>query len=420
MARNKLSAQHIKNARPGHNPQAEQPACDPLQVFKLSDGGGLYLVVRPSGVKVWQWRYRLGGIENTYTVGEHGDRPGQYTLEAARAERDRARALVKQGKSPVHEKRAQVAATIAEGENTFKAASLDWMAENKGHWSPYYLKQVERGMREDIWPGIGALPIRDVNSAHCLKIVAAVRDRGAATVALNVQQWMGAVFNFAVRNLRAVGDPTDAIKGAVKRPPVKHHAPLTLKELPAFTKALGAYKGDRQTVIALRLLLLTFVRPSELREATWTEFDLDGALWTIPAERMKMRTVHLVPLSTEAVELLRELHTINGGRDLLFPNRRDLRKPMTPTTFNRALERMGYGGKFSAHGFRATASTALHGMAFPSMIVEKQLAHGDRNRSRASYNHAEYLAERRAMMDTWANVVNAQGDGAKVVAIKAA
>jgi integrase len=213
-----------------------------------------------------------------------------------------------------------------------------------------------------------------------------------------------------VATLRADADPATALKGAIHRPKVEHRKPLSSDQIAAFVKALDTYGGYRTTIIALRLMLLTFVRTVELRAANWAEFDLDHAEWRIPAERMKMRESHIVPLSRQAVELLCELHTLTGGQRWLFPNYRRPKTCMTATTLNRALERMGLNGKnsigFSAHGFRATASTILNETGFRPDVIERQLAHKERNKVRASYNQAEYLKERRAMMQQWAEMVD--------------
>ncbi|WP_153010623.1 site-specific integrase, partial [Pseudomonas sp. ADP] len=211
-------------------------------------------------------------------------------------------------------------------------------------------------------------------------------------------------------------DPAAALKGAIHRPKVEHRKPLSREQIGDFAKALDEYGGYRTTVIALRLMLLTFVRTVELRKAEWSEFDLDRAEWRIPAERMKMREPHVVPLSKQAVELLRELHTHTGGRGMLFPNYRNPKECMTATTLNRALERMGFNGKdsigFSAHGFRATASTILNEMGYRPDVIERQLAHAERNKVRASYNQAQYMEDRRNMMQEWADMVGEMTAGA--------
>ncbi|GAO22573.1 integrase family protein [Alicycliphilus sp. B1] len=264
-------------------------------------------------------------------------------------------------------------------------------------------------LKADVLPHIGKLPIRKVTSAHLLEIIRRIEDRGAATVALLVRQWSSAIFRYAVATLRADSDPAAALRGAIHRPKVEHRKALSPDQIADFVKALESYGGYRTTVIALHLMLLTFVRTVELRKALWSEFDLDRGKWRIPADRMKMRETHIVPLSRQAVVLLKELKTYSGGRDFLFPNYRRPKDCMTATTLNRALERMGFNGKdsigFSAHGFRATASTILNEKGYRSEVIERQLAHAERDKVRAAYNHAEYLGERTEMMQTWADYI---------------
>ena len=403
--------------------------------IKLTDGGGLYLEVRPSGAKLWRYRYRIARTENVFALGEYCQAPdgetdtekrgrtrhGRLTLLEARTERDKCRGLVKQGIHPAHNRHAQRVAQVAENANTFEAVAREWIEQRKPKWAPYYLRQVAGFLEADAYPSLGTLPLRSIPAAHLLEIIKRVEKRGAATVAILLRQWASAIFRYAVATLRADSDPAAALKGAIHRPKVEHRKPLARKDIPEFIKSLESYGGYRTTVIAMRLLLLTFVRTGELRAAEWKEFDLDAAEWRIPAERMKMREPHIVPLSAQAVELLRELQTLTGGQRLLFPNYRRPKTCMTATTLNRALERMGYSGRFSAHGFRATASTMLNELGYRSDLIERQLAHAERNKVRASYNQAEYLTERKEMMQAWANLINEMANpDSKVTPIKRA
>lgn len=417
----RLTDTKIRNTKAGDAP------------IKLTDSNGLYLEVRPSGAKLWRYRYRIAGKENAYALGEYVKEPsgetqtqaiariagGHLTLAEARTERDKARALIKQGIHPAHNRSAAKASQVAGNANTFEAIAREWIEQKKSKWAPYYLHQVERFMATDVYPYIGSLPIRSVTAAHLLEIVKRAEKRGAETVAILLRQWCGAVFRYAVSTLRADSDPAAALKGAIHRPKVEHSKPLARKQIPEFLKELDKFGGYRTTVLALRLILLTFVRTVELRKAEWEEFDLDAGEWRIPKEKMKMGEPHTVPLSSQAVALLRELHTLTGGQKWLFPNQRRPKHFMSGTTLNRALERMGYGGKFSAHGFRATASTILNEMNYRPDVIERQLAHQERNKVRASYNQAEYMAERTAMMQAWADLIDemAKGDN-KVTPIK--
>lgn len=404
MATKPLSAITVRNLKAKATP------------YKEPDGKGLFLEVRPSGLKVWRYRFRLDGKEQTLTIGEYGDKADQFTLEAAREARAEARRLVKQGIHPGQQRATIKAATIAEGKNTFRAVALAWLEDNKPHWKPRYYGQVERGVTKVVLPLLGDRPIRSITSRDVLEVIKSKKQMPQA--ALLLQKWIGAVFRYAIAHQLAETDPTYAVRGSVKTKATKHHAPLALSEIPAFRAALGEATGNRPNRIAVELLMLTFVRPGEMAGAKWAEFDLDGAMWKIPAERMKMGEPHYVPLSAQAVSLLRELHTLTGKAVHLFPNARFPNKSVGHGTIGRVIERIGYGGKFSPHGFRATASTALNEMGFRHDVIEKQLAHAERNKSRASYNQAAYLEERRQMMAHWGNVVSA-AKGAKVLPFKA-
>lgn len=407
----------IRNAKPREKPAGKDTSGKPAFVFvdspyKLTDAGGLYLQVQPSGAKLWRYRYRIAGKENVFAIGEYFNdkREGHISLETARAERDKARVLVRQGIHPSQQRQLARLANHASNANTFEAVAREWIAKKKSGWTPYYLRQVERFLASDVFPAIGKLPIRSVAAAHLLAILKKAEARGAETVALLIRQWVSAIFRYAVATLRADTDPASALKGAIHRPKVRHAKPLSRDELAKLLKAIDSYGGGRTTVIALRLMTLTFLRTSELRNARWSEFDFELAEWRIPDERMKMREMHIVPLSRQALELLRELHTLTGRGEFLFPNYRTPKTSMSPTTINRALERMGFAGKdgigFAAHGFRATASTMLNELQYRDDVIERQLAHGERNKVRASYNQAEYFPERKAMMQAWADMMD--------------
>jgi integrase len=421
-----LNDAKIRNTKP-----AEKP-------FKLTDGHGLYLEVRPTGAKLWRYRYRIAGKENVFAIGAHCRAPageteaqatnrrasGRYTLAEARVERDRCRGLIKQGIHPAHHRKLEKATRVAEHANTFEAVAREWIEDRskKKGWTDHYRRQVEQVLKDDVFPYIGALPIRQVTAAHLLEIVRRIEGRGAETIALLVRQWCSAIFRYAVGTLRADSDPAAALKDAITRPKTRHRKPLSRADIVRLLQKLDADAGHRTTVIALRLAMLTFVRTVELRMAQWSEFDLERAEWRIPAERMKMREPHTVPLSQQAIALLRELQTLTGGQCWLFPNYRRPDTCMTATTLNRALQRMGFHGQgsigFSAHGFRATACTMLNEMGYRPDVIERQLAHGERNKVRASYNRAEFLDERRNMMQAWADYLDGLVQGATVIPLR--
>jgi integrase len=382
------------------------------RAYRIPDGRGLYLEVRPSGAKFWRYRYELPpGKESTFTIGEYP----ATSLADARAQREWARGQVRAGVSPTVARDKARRQEAADAAATFKSVASEWIEKKRGEWTEGYAAQIETIFEADVYPEIGAMGIRSVTAADVLALLQSIEARGATTIALMARQRCSSVFRYAVSTLRADADPTAALQGALKRKPVRHHPHLTREQLPALLGKIDAYGGYMQTKIALRLLLMTFVRTGELRQAQWGEFDLDGATaglggpaWVVPAERMKMRRQHIVPLATQAVALLRELHPISGGQPFLFPNLRKPKACMTITTINRVLERMGFGGQFSGHGFRGTASTALHEMGYQSDHIEAQLAHADKS-VRGAYNHAIYLPERRKMMQDWADVIDALG-----------
>jgi integrase len=407
-----LTDTKLRNSKPTEKP------------YKLQDGQGLFLEVRPSGAKFWRYRYwKPDGKDGIYTIGEYP----AVSLSDARKAREWARDQVKQGLNPTSSKKAERLGVIDENTNTFESVAREWIVDNKAHWSATYAKQVDDNLTKDVFPTIGAFPIRTVKAAHLLEIIRKVEKRGAGTIAVLIRQWSSQIFRWAIPNQKAEFDPATSLAGALKRKPVRHNPPLSQDEIPKFLIKLDAYGGYLGTKIAVRLMLLTFIRTKELRLAEWVEFDLDAAEWRIPAIRMKMAKhmlpgeVHIVPLSRQAVALLRELHMISGNRKFLFPNLRTSGTCMTSTTINRVLERMGYLGQFSGHGFRTTASTQLHELGWRSDIIEKQLAHAERNQVKAAYNHAEYIPERREMMQAWADWIDAlvakaaaEGDGEAV------
>lgn len=379
----------IRQAKPGASP------------IKMTDGGGLHLEVRPNGSKLWRYRYRLDGKENTFAIGAYPD----VSLADARAERDVAREHVRAGRHPSHVRQTEKATQLAENRNTFKVVAEEWIEDRLGQRSQTYRDQCRRAFANDVYPAIGRMPMREITAAQVLAILRKMDGRGATTLALQVRQWISAVFRFGVATLRADADPAAALKGAIQRKAINHSQPMSREQLGEYLAAVDRYKGHRGTVIALKLLPMLFTRTGELRCARWSEFDLDKALWEIPAERMKMRRKHLVPLPDQAVELLRELRKITAG-ELLFPGLRDPSRPISPTTLNRALEYLDMKG-WHCHDFRATASTHLYEMGrWRAEVIELQLAHVERNRVRAAYNHAQYLDERREMMQVWADFLS--------------
>lgn len=373
------------------------------KVLKLTDSNGLYLEVKPNGSKLWRYRYKIAGKENLFAIGEYP----AVSLQDARKARDDARELVKQGVHPSHARQSSLTDQLVKNANTFEAVSREWLDRKKEKWTPYYHKQATSCLEQNAFPKIGRLPIRNVTAAHLLEILQAMERRGAETYALQLRQWCSAIFRHAVVTLRADGDPAAALKGAIQRPQVNHSKPMSAGQIGDFKARLTKYGGNRTTVIAMRLMLYTFVRTVELRKAPWAEFDIVAAEWKIPPERMKKRRLHVVPLARQAVALLEDLKRITGAGLWLFPNFRRPDDVMSATTINRALEHMGYAsGLWTGHDFRATASTQLHEMGFRPEVIELQLAHVEENKTKAAYNHAEYMTERREMMQAWADWID--------------
>jgi integrase len=390
----RLTDARVRQAKPREKP------------YKLADGHGLTLLIKPNGKKVWRYRYRLPK-ENMFAIGDY---PG-VSIKDARAARDWARTLVKRGVHPAAQRKAdRLVLTIATAQ-TFKAVALSWIEQNRNRWSPYYCKQVETVLAQDVFSSVGKLPVSAVESKHLYSIVMRVVARGADTVAILIRQWCSAIFRHAAAAGLVQFDPTIALKGVIERDDVRHRRPMARTEIIEFLERLRRDEGTAGVRIALKLLLLTFVRPGELRGARWSEFDLDRGHWLIPAQRMKMRKDHVVPLSIQALACLAELKAISTSKVYLFPNAREPRRCMSPTTMNRRLERMGYARQFSAHGFRATASTILNELNFNRDVIERQLAHCERDKVRASYNQAQYLEERQRMMQSWADFIDGLIEG---------
>ena len=395
-----LTDLQLRNAKPSDRP------------YKMADGGGLYMEVRPTGKKLWRYRYRIAGKENIYAIGEYP----RVTLSAARAERDEAKDAVRQGLHPAHLREAERQQNITESANTFQAIALEFAEQKARTWSETYQDQFRRAMEQNVYPYIGTIPIRHLNSQHILEIMRRMDNRGATAYAIQVRQWCSAVFCYAASTMRADGDPAAAVKGAVQRRQINHARALEPHEIRDYLQRLQGFGGNRATGIALELMLYLFPRTAELRTAEWQDMHLADAQWRIPAEKMKMRRMHIVPLPRQAVALLEELQTITGNGRWLFPNTRRPATVMSATTINRALEYLGYPtGHVSGHDFRATASTRLNEMGYPEAHIEMQLAHAPRNKTAAAYNHAKYLPERERMMQDWADYLDSLRKGSKKV-----
>ncbi len=386
------------------------------KAYKLSDGGGLYLLVKPEGGRYWRLDYRFAGKRRTLALGVYP----VVTLADARLHRQEARRLLVQNVDPgVAKKTAKRASRLASAA-TFEAVAREWLAGQRHRLAPRYWALLLARLEADIFPQIGSRPIADIDAPELLETLRKVEKRGVIETARRLRQICGQVFRYAVASGLAKNDPSSDLRGALKSPGrPRGHKMIPLDQLPDFLKALDGYDGDARTRLALKLMVLTFARTTELRAARGSEIEnLEGnePLWRIPAERMKMKREHLVPLAPQTVAILRQLRALPGSvaSPFLFPSP-SLERHMSNNTMLYALYRLGYHGRATVHGFRAMASTVLNEKGFRPDVIERQLAHREGNAVRASYNRAEYLSERRAMMEYWAEQLDVLA-GANVVA----
>jgi len=368
--------------------------------YKLSDGHGLYLLVKKNGSKYWRLKYRYLGKEKTLAIGVYPE----VTLLQAREEMTRARNLLKdENKDPSTEKRIQKLSKIMQGEAVFQSLAMEWI-DTKDIWSDVHRKHVIRSFERDVFPLIGNRPIDEIQPPELLAIIKKVENRDALDMAARVLQRSSSVFRYAIQTGRANTNPASELVGVVKTRKVRHVPSVPREELPGLVKAISTYEGNPITRYALQLLMLTFVRPGELRGARWEEFDIENALWRIPEERMKMDAEHLVPLSKQALVVLEQVRLITGDGEVVFHGERRRSQPISDNTMIFALYRLGYKDKATPHGFRATASSILNEEGFNADAIERQLSHIDRNKVRSSYtHHAKFLNDRREMMQWWAD-----------------
>ena len=388
-----------------------------VAIRKLADDGGLYLWVYADGRKYWRLRYWLTGKEKSLSLGVYPE----VGLKAARLKRDVARKHLDENRDPSAERRADKLQRKLTASNSFEAVAREWYEKQIHTWVPRHAIDVRRRLEKNAFPSLGMRPIAQIEAPELLATVRKIEKRGAHDLAHRVLSVCGQVFRYGIATGRCTRDVGADLRGALTPHRKVHQAAVKPEELPVLLRAIATYDavGDRQTQLALQLLALTFVRTNELIGAEWQEFDLDNARWIIPAGRMKMKTEHVVPLARQALEILEEMKAIGGGSRFVFPGRnRD--KPVSNNTMLFALYRLGYKGKMTGHGFRAVASTTLNESGFRPDVIERQLAHAERDEVRGAYNRAEYLQERATMMQHWADYLDALRAGAKVVILKAA
>jgi integrase len=384
--------------------------------YTLTDGGGMFLQVNPDGSRWWRFRYyRPGtGKRNTLSLGTFPDVP----LKRAREKRDDARKLVADGIDPADKRQAEAVAAA----DTFEAVAREWYAKQAGQWVPAHGERIIRRLERDVFPWIGRKPIAKLDARAVLATLRRIESRGAVETAHRALQNCGQVFRYAVATGRANADVTRDLRGSLTPWKPGHFASITdPDEVGALLRAIDGFNGMHQVSAALKLAPLVFVRPGELRNAEWAEIDLDAAEWNIPAHKMKMREPHLVPLSSQAVAILRDLQPLTGAGRYVFPGARDRKKPLSDMAMNAAFKRMGFDGQtFTAHGFRAMARTILdERLGFRPDYIEHQLAHAVKDANGRAYNRTSFLPERRKMMQAWADYLDALRAGTrKVVPIK--
>ncbi|QKJ48694.1 tyrosine-type recombinase/integrase [Proteus vulgaris] len=362
--------------------------------YTLNDGNGLSLLVEPNGSKGWRFRYRFAGKPKMISLGVYG----QVTLAEARKKRDEAKKQLAENINPSDARKSEKIALRYATENTFYAVAMEWHSSKCSTWSDGYASEILRCFENDIFPYIGKRPIDQIAPLELLAVLQKIEKRGALEQANKIRRRCGEVFRYAVITGRVKYNPAPDLAGAMNKPETKHFPFLREDEIPDFVKALNNYQGSKITKYATQLLMLTGVRTVELRLAEWSEFDFDNAIWEIPKERMKKRRPHLVPLSPQVIAILNELKVITGYYPLLFPGRNDVRKPISEASINKVIEKIGYKGRLTGHGFRHMMSTILHEKGFDSSWIELQLAHVDKNSIRGIYNHALYLEGRTKMM----------------------
>lgn len=380
--------------------------------FKLSDGGGLFLWITPVGGKLWRWSYRFDGRFKLMTFGKYPDVP----LALARERHMDGRRLLATGTDPMAERKAEKAAE----ENSFQSISGLWIEHWKEGKSPRHVDYVRRRLAADILPCLGARPITEIEAPDLVAMSKKIAQRGARDIAKRALETTGQIFRYAIAHGHTKRNPAAEIRPSDVLPSCRkvNYARVDAKDLPELLRAIEVYQGTHITRLAMKLIALTFVRTSELITAKWEEFDLDATRWDIPAERMKMRTPHIVPLARQTVDVLNTLKTISGNSEWLFPGDRNAKRPMSNNTILKALERMGYKGRMTGHGFRGLASTILHEQGYVHDHIELQLAHAPRNAVSAAYNHALHLEPRAKMMQDWADFLEQVQRGGKILTFK--
>ena len=372
------------------------------KTYKMADGHGMFMEVRPNGAKYWRMRYRYNGKQKLLALGVYPE----VTLKEAREKRDEARKMLENGVDPSQQKQESKHQAYLNAENTFEAIAREWHDNQRERWSESHANRIIHRLEIDVFPEIGHRPVSEINPPELLRMIRKTEHRGANQMARRALQMCGQIFRYAIVTGRAERDPSGDLKGALKPYKKGHFAALDIKQLPDFIKTLQRNDARLygQTRNALELLLYTFVRTGELINARWDEIDFDNAQWIIPAERMKMRKSHIVPLSKQALDILHDEYQITGGREYVFASHIHPRQPISNNTILKAIERMGYKGYTTGHGFRSLAmSTIKEKLNYRHEVIDRQLAHAHKSEVTAAYDRAEFLDERKQMMQDWAD-----------------
>jgi integrase len=385
--------------------------------YKITDGAGLYALIAPNGGKWWRFKYRYEGKEKLLSLGTFPD----TSLAEARVRRDEARRVLASGDDPSKQRQAEKHKAESQAANSFETVAREWYRKQAHVWVAHHASDVLRRLETNLFGELGTRPIAEITAPQLLAAVRKIENRGAHDLAHRVLQVASQVFRYGVATGRCDRDPAPDLRGALTPHKGKNQAAVRPEEMPALLRSIATYDqiGDRQTGLALQLLALTFVRTGELIGSEWSEFSLESGTptWIVPAVRMKMRSEHVVPLSRQAVAVLRELRALAGASRYVLPGRNP-DKPISNNTMLFALYRLGYKRRMTGHGFRALASTVLNEAGFPPDVIERQLAHCERNEVRGAYNRAEYLPQRRGMMQKYADMLDALTRGAQVIPLQ--
>ncbi|MDR1031697.1 MAG: tyrosine-type recombinase/integrase [Holosporales bacterium] len=371
------------------------------KIYALTDEKGLCIEVYPNGGRFWRLYYRHAGKKKRMALGVYPE----VSLKDARDKRDELRKIIKAGEDPAEIRKKDKLEAREALQNTFKNIALEWLEKKRSSVTEGQIFEITRRLEMNVLPFLGSIPIKRISPRDLLATIRKVEERGALEMAHRTLQYVGQIFRYAIANGRAEHDITADLRGALIPPKVNHYAYFAEKEFCEFLGGFHEFRGNVLTKLALELLILTFVRSGELRGAKWEEFDFDKRQWRIPAERMKMKEQHIVPLSEQTVVVLEKIRKFSPDEGLLFPCRTDTSKSISDNTLSKAFRDQGYRGKATPHGIRATASTILNENGFKPDVIERQLTHCERNKIRASYNHAQYLPERKEMMLWWGEYV---------------